>query len=86
MNQNQFLNKITMLRGWGYEGKHNVEGSQGAVVKVKPNLWLRIFNYDGSVKGGIVEKTIDEKGRPKYKCVISNASADELNSFIRDKY
>ena len=78
-----FFDKIRMPKGWTYLGKRDLDASLGAVVKVSPELILRIFEMTGSGKGGIVEKRyMPERREFKYKCLIQNKTPDEINEFI----
>lgn len=82
-----FFNKITMPKGWKFIGRNDFESSHGAIIQITHDTWLRIFMITDTGKGGIVEKKFDKASRQfKYRCMINNKSAENLNEFINTYY
>lgn len=82
-----FFDKIKMGKRWEFIKRHDLELSSGAIVKIAPDSYLRIFEMNGTGKGGIVEKKFSQATRKfEYKCLIQNKDANEINEFITNNY
>jgi hypothetical protein len=83
MTSEEFFPQLHIPVHWKRVGKNDVPNSLGWVYDDRTTQTIyRVFYNIDSEKGGITERKRTESGKPKYKCLISNKNADDINEFI----
>jgi len=72
---------------WKYYGSNDVPNSLGYLFddRTTQTIYRVWFNID-SERGGLTERKRLESGKPKYKCLIANKTADELNEYLNKNF
>jgi len=82
MTSEEFFPQLHIPVHWKRVGKNDVPNSIGWVYDNRVDTIYRFFFNIDSEKGGITERKRTESGKPKYKCLISNKNAEEINEYI----
>jgi len=76
----QFFDNIQIPISWRFGKNADYPNSIGRVYEIKPGIWVRIFFFTITSRGGIVECNMKDNSK---RTLIDNKTSEQLNEYIK---
>lgn len=81
----EFFANLQIPANWRFVKEHNLTNSYGKIYEIDNLIFIRIYFFLVTCKGGILQKNMRVKPFV-YEVKIDNKTSDFLNEFIKTNY